>query len=123
MRKVAWMLLLLTAGCGKQGLSIEPKQLTGTWTAQVNAEKPYIRWTFDNEYLYQRSDSLKVCKQVQGQPYKYWIEKDVLVTRYYGITNGLVPIPDGRFRLFSVSSASFVIEFPKGQRVEFEKCP
>lgn len=123
MKKVAWMLLLLTTACNKQDLSIEPDQLIGTWNAQPNSEEMYSRWTFDKEYLYQVSDSLKVCLQAQSQPYKYWIEEDVLVARYYGITNGLIPIPDERFRVSSVSSKSFVIEFPKGQRVEFEKCP
>ena len=117
------MLLLLTTACSKQDLSINPDQLIGTWNAQPNSEKMYSRWTFDKEYLYQVSDSLKVCQQAQSQPYKYRIEKDVLVIRYYGITNGLIPISDERFRLFSISSKSFVIEFPKGQRVEFEKCP
>lgn len=123
MKKVAWMLLLLTTACNKQDLSIEPTQLIGTWNAQPNSEKMYSRWSFDKEYLYKVSDSLKICQQAQSQPYKYWIEKDVLVARYYGFTTGLVPIPDERFRVFSVSSKSFVIEFPKGQHVEFEKCP
>ncbi len=123
MKKVAWILLLLTTGCDKQDLSVESNQLIGTWNAQPNTEKSYSRWTFDKEYLYKVSDSLKVCKQAQSQPYKYWIEKDVLVARYYGITNGFIPIPDERFRMFSVSPTSFIVEFPKGQRVEFEKCP
>ncbi len=123
MKKVAWTLLLLTTACNKQDLSIEPVQLIGTWNAQPNSEKMYSRWTFDKEYLYKASDSLKTCQQAQSQPYKYWVEKDVLVARYSGFTTGLVPIPDERFRVFSVNSKSFVIEFPKGQRVEFEKCP
>gem|GEM_PF-6844606 len=83
----------------------------------------YRRWTFDKDYLYQVSDSLKVCQQAQSQPYKYWIEKDVLVARYYGITNGLIPIPDERYRVFSVSSKNLIVEFPEGRRVEFKKCP
>jgi hypothetical protein len=123
MKKVAWMLLLLTAGCDKQELSIEPDQLIGTWHARPNTEKMYSRWTFNKEYLYKVSDSSRVCTGAQSQPYKYWIENDVLVARYYGFNTGLVPIPDERYRLFVVSSKSFVVEFPKGQRVVFEKCP
>lgn len=117
------MLLFLATGCDKQNLSTEPNQLIGTWNAQSNTDGLYNRWTFDKEYLQKANDSLNVCKQAISQSYKYWIEKDVLVVRYVGITNGFILIPDERYRLYSVSSRNITLEFPKGQRMEFEKCP
>ena len=124
MRKVAWIFLLLTAGChDKQSLSIEPNQLIGTWNAPSSSGKPYSRWTFEKDYLYKVEDNLKVCQQAQSQPYQYRIEEDVLVIRYVGFTNGLIPIQDERFPVVSISQTNFTLVFPDSQRREFEKCP
>lgn len=112
------------AGChDKQSLSVEPNQLIGTWNAPSSSGKTYSRWTFEKEYMNRVEDSLKVCQLAQSQPYRYWIEKDILVIRYAGITNGLIPIQDERFPIVSISQTNFTIAMPDSQHREFEKCP
>ncbi|WP_148289270.1 hypothetical protein [Fibrella aestuarina] len=124
MKHVALFLLLLTAAChDKQGLSIEPNLLIGTWNAPSSTGRPYSRWTFDKDYLYIVNDTVKTCRQAESQPYKYWIENDVLVTRYAGFTNGLFPIQDARFPVASISSTNLTLVLPDNKRKEFEKCP
>ncbi|MEZ0610805.1 hypothetical protein ACAW74_20005 [Fibrella sp. WM1] len=122
MKKLA-LLLLLTAAChDRPGSSIKPNQLIGTWNAPSSTGRPYSRWTFDKDYLYIVEDTVKTCRQAESQPYTYWIENDVLVTRYVGITNGLFPIKDERFPVSSISPTNLILVLPGSQPKEFEKC-
>lgn len=125
MKKIALALLLCAMGChDKPELSIRPNQLIGTWNApSATTERPYSRWTFDTDYLYIVEDTVKTCRQAQSQPYKYWIENDVLITRYEGITNGLFPIQDARFPIIVLNSTNLTVSLPTNQQWAFEKCP
>lgn len=122
---IAWMLFLTILSCRKDStISFKSNQLLGTWntTTLSTGGRPYTRWTFDSDYVYLVQDTSKVCQPVNNVTgfYKYWIEDNVLIMRYIGITNGLIPIPDTRRPIISVSDNEIVIDSP---RQLLEKCP
>lgn len=126
MRNSVWMLIFLLAGCHKEpSLSVSPSQLIGTWNSPsaltLPTEKPFTRWTFTSKYVYMLTDTLKSCQPIDNNSYyAYWVENDMLVMQYAGITNGLVPIPDIRRRISSITATEIVFDSP---RQVLEKCP
>lgn len=126
MRNIAWIVILIVVGCRKEsGLSVKPSQLIGTWnslsTLSSANEKPFVRWTFKPDYVHTLEDTSKACQPLNNEHYyKYWIEEDILVMRYEGISNGLFPMPDIRRHIISITATEVVLDTP---RQILEKCP
>lgn len=121
MKRLVWLLLLLVSACReKESLSITPAQLIGTWNTRSTIGERYTRWTFDREYLYMVTDTLKVCQPAKSQPWQYRLEDKILVARYAGFTTGLIPIPDIRLAIVSLNPNELVLS--NKYRV-LDKCP
>ncbi len=124
MKNIAWMLMFVLVGCHhtEPVLPVNPSQLIGTWNTKSisTSEIPYIRQTFESDYVYTIGDTLKTCQPVNNASfYRYWVEGDILVTRYEGITNGF-PDPDTRRHIVSLTSTELVLDTP---HQVLEKCP
>ena len=123
MKMITWVLLLLALGCrSKSDISIDPAQLTGTWITR-SADTPN-RWTFDPTYLYMANDTLSSCQPAGNvhQLWEYRTEKDMLITRFAGITNGLFPVDDVHFSIVSLTEQHLVLLTANNRRIELERC-
>lgn len=126
MKKSLGMFLLVLVGCHQEpGASVRPGQLIGNWnslsTSATSAEKPFAHWTFDAEYVYIIDDTVKACQPLNNLNFfTYWLEGDILVMRYAGISNGLFPRPDRRRPIRSITATELVLDEP---RQVLEKCP
>lgn len=125
MRNIAWILVFISVGCRhtEPTVSINSSQLIGTWNSRSTSasERPYTRWTFESDYVYATEDTLKTCQPISNASfYRYWIEGNILVQRYEGITNGLFPLVDIRRRIISLTATELILDTP---HQVFEKCP
>lgn len=126
MKKSLGMFLLVLVGCHQEPeVSVRPGQLVGTWNSlsasASSTGKPFTRWTFDAEYVYTVDDTVKACQPVNSTYFfTYWLEGDILVMRYAGITNGLFPRPDSRRPIRSITATELVLDEP---HQVLEKCP
>ncbi len=119
MKAIVWISIFVLLGCSNH--SIEPNLLIGTWKASSATAQLPTRWTFDSTYLYMVTDTLSHCRPAESQPWKYRTEKNILITRYYGHTNGLFPIADDRSAIVSLTSERLVIS-ADNKIQEFERC-
>ncbi|WP_375443344.1 hypothetical protein [uncultured Fibrella sp.] len=126
MKNNIWILVLVLAGCHKEpDLSVQPGQLIGTWNSSSvlpsASKKPFLRWTFEPDYLYTLEDTSKTCQSLNNNTYyRYWIEDgDILVMRYMGISVGPGPTVDTRRRIVSITASEVVLDAP---RQILEKC-
>lgn len=83
---------------------------------------PDFRWTFDISNLYITKDSTVVCDPANSQPWEYRVDKRTLIARYNGISNGLIPVPDMRFLIITLSDSTLILEGITSDRQQFKKC-
>lgn len=122
MKVIACILILVSLGCRNQpDISIEPNLLIGTWKARSATAQLPNRWTFDSTDLYMSTDTLSHCKRSEGQWWKYRTEKNLLIARYLGPTNGLFPIKDTHFSIALLTSERLIISITNKIQ-EFERC-
>lgn len=121
MKAITWLLLLGGLfGCRRgSDIDIEPKLLLGTWNGK--SAQLFSHWTFDSDYLYAVQDSSFSCQPVESHPSEYRIEKDVLIIRYIGITNGLIPSVPLRYPIISLTEKKLILSIAN-QQLELERC-
>ena len=123
MKAIYSVIVLVLICCrGESTLSIDPNKLIGTWISNPANGPDHLRWTFDVSILYIVQDSTAVCDPAQGQPWEYQVDKSTLIAHYVGISNGLVPMPDMRFLIITLSDSTLIIERVDSDRQQFKKC-
>jgi hypothetical protein len=122
MKAIVWILVFVSLGCrNRHDVSIEPNLPIGTWKASAATAQLPNRWTFDSNWLYMKTDTLSHCKPAESQPWQYRTEKNILITRYNGITNGMFPTPEERLAIVSLTSERLIIS-ADNKIQEFERC-
>ena len=123
MKAIYFMIVLVLICCRSEStLSINPNKLIGTWISNSANAPDHFRWTFDTSNLYMVRDSTAVCDPAQSQPWEYRVDKSSLIAHYAGISNDLVPIPDIRFLIITLSDSTLIIEGVNSDRQQFKKC-